>query len=399
MDWPEVLARIEHGEDERTELKLWSGFPKRVGEAVCALANSEGGLLVLGAADDGAVVGVDADPDDVQERLTSFLQSGLSAPVPARLGRQAVGSSYLHWLEVRRYRGPEPLRFGSRFYVRRGRSSVEPSPAELQELFNLFGFIQTEEQLVPGTTPADLDDEIFDSFLRRLGLEPEDEPRIDRLDDYRNRGVVSLDDGSPRLTLYGLLCFGRQPQTFPTTRSAWVHLVAYAETDRASEVILTGEAKGRVDEQVERTLGWIKALGIREEYGPVERTDRFLVPLRALREAVVNAVVHRDYAVLGSKSLVEVFRDRIDVSSPGTLPNHMSVESALAGGHPRTRNELIANYMTTRGLMEVRGRGLPIIAREMQEWNGTRPSLVSSAEGSFVRLTLRLEPHPPAKVQ
>lgn len=254
-----------------------------------------------------------------------------------------------------------------------------------------FGFILTEEQIVPGTTPADLEGEVFDSFLRRLGLDPGDEPRIDRLDDLRNRGVVALDDGTPRLTLYGLLCFGRDPQGFPATRSAWVQLVAYAGTDRSSEVLLSGEAKGRVDEQVERTLGWIKALGIREEYGPVERTDRFVVPLRALREAVVNAVVHRDYAVLGSKALVEVFRDRIDFTSPGTLPNHMSVESAFAGGHPRTRNELIANYMAVRGLMEVRGRGLPIIAREMQDWNGTQPRLVSSSEGGFVRLTLWLQ--------
>lgn len=185
-----------------------------------------------------------------------------------------------------------------------------------------------------------------------------------------------------------MLCFGRQPQEFPPTRNAWVQLVAYAGTDRADETILTGEAKGRLDEQVERTLGWIKALGIREEYGELERQDRTVVPLRALREAVVNAVVHRDYAILGSKVMVEVFTDRIDITSPGVLPNHSTVAAALGGGHPRTRNELIANYMTTRGLMEVRGRGLPIVRREMLAFNGTRPALVSSRDGGYVRLTL-----------
>lgn len=261
---------------------------------------------------------------------------------------------------------------------------------ELQELFNLFGFVLTEAQVVPRTSPTDLDLEVFDSFLRRLSLDLEEEPRLDRLDDLRNRGVVAVDDGVARLTLYGLLCFGRQPQSFPSTRSAWVNLVAYAGEDRASEVLLSGEAKGRVEEQVERSLGWVKSLGVREEYGPIVRTDHALVPLRAFREAVVNAVVHRDYAVLGSKVLVEVFRDRIDITSPGVLPNHTTVASALAGGHPRTRNELIANYLMVRGLMEVRGRGLPIIAREMREWNGTVPELVSSSEGRFVRLTLKV---------
>jgi ATP-dependent DNA helicase RecG len=392
MEWPEVRERIAQGEDEQTEFKLWPAFPKKVAEAICAFANSEGGLLVIGVDDAGEIRGVDEDPDAVQEKLTSLLQSGLSAPVQARLGRQAVGAAWVHWVEVRRSRGPEPLRYGGRVYVRRGRASVEPSAAELQELFNIFGFVMTEEQIVPGTTPSDLDLEVFESFLRRLGLDLEEDPRLDRLDDLRNRGVVALDDGTPSLTLYGLLCFGRQPQSFPPTRSAWVQLVAYAGTDRVSEVILSGEAKGRVDEQVERSLGWLKALGVREEYGAIERTDRSLVPLRAFREAVVNAVVHRDYAVLGSKVLVEVFRDRVDITSPGVLPNHMTVASALAGGHPRTRNELIANYIMARGLMEVRGRGLPIIAREMREWNGTQPEMVSSTEGRFVRLTLRLSP-------
>jgi ATP-dependent DNA helicase RecG len=264
-----------------------------------------------------------------------------------------------------------------------------PSPADPQEGFNLFGYILTEEQMVPATSLSDLDLDLFEAFLRRLRLDPDDEPQLERLDDLRNRGVVRMEGDDPRLTLYGLLCFGRQPQSFAPTRSTWIHMTAYAGRDRTEEVILSGEGKGRVDEQVERALGWIKALGIREEYGPIERTDHFLVPLRALREGLVNAVVHRDYAVLGSKIMLEVFTDRVAITSPGVLPNHLSVESALAGGHPRTRNELIANYMMALGRMEIRGRGLPIVVREMREFNGTRPELTSSTEGGFVRLTLR----------
>jgi len=388
LTWNHVFDRIQRGEDAKTELKLWSGFPKRVAEAICAFANTEGGLLILGVDDSGEIVGIAEDSEAVQEKLTTLLQNGLNAPVRARLGRHEIDSKWVHWVEVDRYRGPEPLRSGNRTYVRRGRASVEPSPAELQELFNTFGFVMTEEQVVPGTRPEDIDTEVFESFLRRLGFDPEEEPRLEPLDDLRNRGVIAEDYGELRLTLYGLMCFGRQPQSFSPTRSAWVQLTAYAEEDRSSEVILSGEAKGRLDEQVERTLGWIKALGIHEEYGPIERKDHYVVPLRALREAVVNAVVHRDYAVLGSKTLVEVFTDRVVVTSPGSLPNHMRVESVLAGGHPRSRNELMAYFMMTRGLMEVRGRGLPIIAREMHEWNGTRPELESNRDGGFVRLTL-----------
>jgi ATP-dependent DNA helicase RecG len=151
---------------------------------------------------------------------------------------------------------------------------------------------------------------------------------------------------------------------------------------------LTGKATGRVNEQVERALGWIQALGIQERYGPVERTDSTVVPTRALREALVNAVAHRDYAVLGSKVLLEVFVDRVVITSPGELPNNLRVAAALAGGHPRSRNELIANFLMVSGLMEKRGRGLPIIRREMQGFSGTEPELLSDRDARFVRLTL-----------
>ena len=69
----------------------------------------------------------------------------------------------------------------------------------------------------------------------------------------------------------------------------------------------------------------------------MERTDEWLVPLPAFRECVVIAVAYRDYSILGSRVLVEVFYDRVVVTSPGTLPNHKRPESVLAGGTPRSR--------------------------------------------------------------
>ena len=74
------------------------------------------------------------------------------------------------------------------------------------------------------------------------------------------------------------------------------------------------------------------------------------MPESALREALVNAVIHRDYAVTGSQILLDVFDDRVAVTSPGALPNHMTVEQARRGGAPRSRNEMMANAMVVRGL-------------------------------------------------
>jgi len=377
LAWPEIRSRIAAGEDEHTELKLWAGFPKKVADAICALANTDGGLIVLGVDDDGKIVGVGDEPDEVQEKLTDLLQSGLTAPVRASLGRHSEDGLWVHWIDVRRYRGPEPLRRGQRILVRRGRSSVEPSAFELQELFNTFGFILTAEQLIPGSSPEDLDPRIVRRFFERQRLDIVEEPQPEWLNDLENRGLIGIEGGEPRLTLYGLLCFGREPQKFRPTMNAWIDMAAYGGTDRASEVLLHGEARGRIDEQVERALGWFKALGNKETYADDQRRiDRPLVPQRALREALVNAVVHRDYAITGSKILLEVFSDRVDVTSAGELPNHMRVETALAGGHPRTRNELLAHFMTVMGWMELRGRGLPIVRTRCG--SSTAPSRGSS---------------------
>ena len=105
------------------------------------------------------------------------------------------------------------------------------------------------------------------------------------------------------------------------------------------------EAKGRLGDQVEHALGWFRSLGRGERYDGLLRTDVPMLPEDVIREAVVNAVIHRNYAVTGSAVMFEVFSDRVDVTSPGTLPKHMTVDEARSGGTVRSRNELMATAM------------------------------------------------------
>lgn len=394
MDWLEVLQRIQAGEDEHTEFGRFRTFQEKDWQdAVCAFANTEGGLVVLGVANDQSIDGVPMDPEKVQEYLTNGLQAALSAPVQARLGKQQDPSGWVHWIEVARMRGPEPVRCRGKVLVRRGRSCVEPGASELQDLYNTFGLVFTEERLIPGTGPDDVDPEVFRRYMERKGVDIATEPRLPIATDLLNREVLDRDmDGELRTTLYGLMCFGKDPQSHAPTRNLWVDLVAYSGTDRADSVLLAGEAKGRLDEQVQRAESWLRALGRNERYEGVIRTDQWLVPLSAFRECVVNAVAHRDYSILGSRVLVEVFDDRIVVTSPGALPNHKRPESVMAGGSPRSRNEAMANYLLDVGLMEQRGSGYPRIVRAMASFNGTVPELVNERDERWVRVTLRRTP-------
>ncbi len=391
MDWPEVLRRIEAGEDSETESKRGLGDLRGVGQTVCSFANSKGGLLVLGVDDGGEIPGVRESSEAVQERLTSFLHSGCSSPLSARIGKQLRPQGWVHWVEVPHQRGFEPLRYNGRVWVRRGRASVEPSPTELQELYNAFGYVLTEERYIEAGRVDDIDLHSFRQFLRRLGIQTDEQPQPPIEQDLLNRGLLVRINGDLFPSLYGVMAFGKDPQRYPQTDNFWIECVAYQGTDRSDEVILVSEAKGRLDEQIDRAVAWVRGLGRFESYEGLDRKDTHFVPLQALREAVANAVAHRDYAITGSKTSIEFYTDRLEVTSPGTLPNHMTPESVLAGGHPRSRNELMANFLLALGKMEQRGRGWPIMRRLMREFNGTEPLLVQDTDSRFVRVTFQFE--------
>ena len=393
MDRLDVLRRIEAGEDERTEFKRGLGDGSGVCRALCAFGNGDGGLIVLGVEDPGVIVGVRENAERVQERLTDFLQTGCSVPISARCGRHEDPSGWVHWIEVpRQPRDFEPLHYGGRYWIRRQRSSVEPSPNERQELFNKFGFVLTEEQVIRSAGLDDTDINAFRTFVRAQGLDADEEPQPRFEDDMRNAGVLASSDGRLQPTLFGVMVFGRDPQSHPQTSSFFVQCAAYAGLDSGADVVSVGESKGRLEDQVHRSLGWFASLGRGETYRGILREDNREELERALREALVNAVIHREYAITGSPVLFEVFSDRIDVTSPGTLPNHMEVESVRAGSRPRSRNESMAHAMVVARLMERRGRGWPVMRRAMREFNGTEPELVNEERGRFVRVRFRIGP-------
>ena len=394
MDWSDVLRRIEGGEDARTEFKRGLGDFSGIGKTLCAFANGAGGLIVLGVDDTGTIVGVKKDPKAVQERLVGFLHTGCSKPVSAECGVRPTGDGWVHWVEVQRHlRGYEPFSYSGRFWIRRSRSTVAPSPSELQELMNAFGLVLTEKQVIPTARIDDIDIDAFRAFMRVQGRQMDHEPQPPIEDDLRNASVCGTLSRSIRPTLYGLAVFGRNLQGYPQTINLFIRCAAYAGEDRASDVLSVSDAKGRLEDQVNQASGWFRSLGRREAYQGLYRTDIPLLPDEVVREALVNAVIHRDYAITGSSVMLEVFDDRVDVTSPGTLPNHMTVDEARMGGTPRSRNEMMANAMVIRQLMELRGRGWLLMRRVMRRFNGTEPDLINASDGSgFVRVTFRLSP-------
>ena len=303
MDWLDILTNIESGESRKTEFKRGLGDLTTVGKAICAFANTEGGVIILGVDNSQEIVGVKENAEKVQERLTTFLQTGCSTPVSAQSGRHEDPDGWVHWIEVPRQRGYEPLCYDGRVWVRRERSSVEPSPTELQELYNVFGYILTEERAIQAAIPEHIDLQAFREYLRAMDIDTLGDVQLDSIDDLRNRGVVIELGDEIHPTLYGVLAFGKEPQRYPQTGNFQIQCVAYEGNDRASRPLQVADARGTLDEQVSRAVGWFAALGRVESYQNLVRKDRPLLPEPALREALVNAVVHRDYAITRIESV------------------------------------------------------------------------------------------------
>ena len=389
MEWLEVLDRIDAGESRVTEFK--SNFEKdTVGRAICAFANSEGGVVILGVHDSGKITGVTEDPDSLHERVTSFLQAGCSAPVMATYGRHETPAGWVHWIEVPRLRGLEPLRHKGRFWIRRERSSVEPSASELQEMFNVFGFILTESQVILSAGTGAIDSGLFQAFLKSRKIDIESFPQLGIEVDLLNQRVVERVRGAIHPTLYGLMVFGYSPQEFAHTTNFFIQCIAYSGNERAGNEYSISDATGTIDRQVASAMTWFRSLGKREVYRKFYRHDVMPAPEEVIREALVNAVIHRDYSITGSKVMFEVFDNQITITSPGCLPNHMTIEQVKAGGGPRSRNEAMANAMLVKGLMEQRGRGWPSMRYHMKDFNGTEPQLTNDKLNRFVRVSFCL---------
>ena len=280
----------------------------------------------------------------------------------AECGRHEIqGDRWIHWIDVHRHqRGYEPFASEGRYWIRRGGATVHPSPSEFQELLNAFGLVLTEQQIIPSATVDDIDFSAVRTFLQAQGMDLDDAPQPTRPEDLLVASVADEVEGTARPTLYGLMVFGRQPQAHPHTHNLFVQCTRYDGRDRSADVLSAAEGTGRLEDQVRQCMGWYRSLGRREEYRGLERIDIPMVPEPALREAIVNAVVHRDYAITGSQVLLEVFSDRIVVTSPGALPNHMTVERATGGGAPRSRNEMMAQR---HGRAQAHGAARPGLAR------------------------------------
>lgn len=342
---------LRQPEGKTLEYKRDLSSPAPALRTLVAFANAAGGQLIVGVEDGTrAVVGV-KEPLDLEERIANLVADSIEPRllpeieiVPWRKTHVIVVAVHPSPLRPHYLRAEGPAR-GT--YVRIGSTNRAADAALIAELSRRIGVEGFDEEPLP-----DLDSEAIDfgaasqSFAERRAL---------RRKDLETLGLARRYQGRTVPTTGGLLLFGRERLArFP---DAWLQAGCFAGTDRAN-LADRAELTDYPVLAIEQAVGFVERntrLGM--TVGRVRRLDLPAVPPPALREALVNAVAHADYAQRGAPIRVAVFDDRVEIENPGILLPGLTMDD-MRDGVSRVRNRVIARVFKELGLVEQWGTGV-----------------------------------------
>lgn len=401
VTFTELAEIIRNGESSGVEFKRDSVDNRALAKEIVALANFQGGRVLLGVNDDGSLEGItrsnleqwvmNACRDKIRPEIIPYFE----------IVRAAGGGQEIAVVQVPRGFNVHHLWHDQHrtYYIRVGTQSREASPEELAGFFAQRGAMRPEMQPVSGSSLEDLDlrrlTEYFRDVRQQEAPEPENRKAWTRL--LVNTELLAEGDGVTPATVAGLLLFGRDPGRF--LPQSGIEAVAYRgiekEYDSAERLLVRGPLVRLRSESaeehgmVESTLLFIQRHASREaltELGVRQRSWDY--PPEVLREAIVNALVHRDYLLSATTIELSLYSDRLELISPGRLPNGITPERMRVGCRA-ARNQLIKDTMRDYGYMEHMGMGIPRkIIRGMRAHNGTEPELISDPDAES--FTLRL---------
>ncbi len=252
------------------------------------------------------------------------------------------------------------------------------SPEILARLFQQRSqnrLIRFDEQILMNAFIDDLSDKLWERF--RTPLSPSD--KVEFLEKIK---LISADeDGIMHPTVSGILMSCENPEQHLS--SAYIQAVCYLGKTRDSTQLDAQDITGPLDEQIKRACAFVQR---NMRLSAIKAPGRIETPqysLNAVFEAIVNAVAHRDYSIYGSKIRLHVFSDRLELYSPGSIPNTMTVESIPL--RQSSRNELLSSLLARcpmnfdalgskrMYIMDKRGEGVPIILSESKDLSGKMP--------------------------
>ena len=393
----ELLKEIVAGEDMHLELKevvfkddkpRFAGEEAKASEAIaqvlCSFGNTEGGMLVFGVNNRREVVGVPPDKMDLLEQwVVNLAQQNCEPPIYVIIDRKLLPdptgadrfclkvdvpkSFYVHRTS------------GGHWMTRIGSHRADLRPEQLARLMERRRIGEPfEERPIQTATLDALDLQLFEDYYHRRSVPDEEPVQTDVGTRLVNLKLAEhLEGGTVVPTVVGLLLFGQKPISRHLP-GAFVDCVCYrGEVADANQQVDAKSFRGTLPEQIVDAVRFVeKWIPVAAEKNHEGRRDVLPFSLRAVHEAIVNAIVHRDYQLYGSNVRVFLFANRLEVSNPGGLHNTIRPENLFAGCLYR-RNQMLCAFLrdmespiTKRALMESRGEGFRMMVRETRRIGG-----------------------------
>lgn len=394
----ELLEIINNGENSGVEFKRDILENHALAKELVAFSNLSGGMVILGVDDDGSISGLTrhtleewvmtACRDKIRPSIIPFFE----------VVRDIEPGKDVAIVRVTRGFDVHSLWHNNRngYFIRVGTQSREPTKEELSRLFQQRGTFRAELRPVSGATLNDLDlRRLRDYFSRVRQQEVQTDSNEEAWKTLLINTEIMTEEG---VTMGGLLLFGKNPNRF--LPQAGIDAVAFpgAEKDYAARerTALRGAMTpllGSEDKIVENGLVEQAIEFVRRNTGVTailendsRRIEKPTYPPEVIREAVVNALIHRDYLLSSTDIELAIYSDRLEIISPGQLPNGITPDRMRAGCRA-ARNELLKEVMRDYRYLEHMGMGVPRkIIQGMLKHNHTVPELIEDEE----RFTLRL---------
>ena len=352
----DIVLQLQLGEDSRWEFKLIEFAENRprkpsrndLADEIAAFANADGGVLLCGVTDAGHVQGMLREQIvELDSLLVETSTDSIRPPIRIRTShRQLADGKLLLLVDVPEGESQHDSPGGS--YVRVGGSKRKMTIDERLHLAQRRGqarFRSFDEHTVPDTGFKTLDESLWRPLLSAEGA-ANPESSLEKL------ALLATDEaGIPRCTVAGVLLCTRNPENW--LPGACITATLYRGSDRASGQIDAQVIAGPLKRQIAAAADFArKNMRVAARKDPA-RADLPQYSERALFEALVNAVVHRDYSIRGSRIRLSMFEDRLEIQSPGSLPNNLTVESMET--RQATRNEALTSLMGRMPVEGVRG--------------------------------------------
>ena len=380
-----VERRLRLGQDSRWEFMqaefvdsvLKAPRQQDLADELAAFANGRGGILLCGVADNGQVQGMSRAQMDALDRvLGEACASSVKPPIDPHISRMEIKGMALIVVEVPPGYAQHDSPGGC--YLRVGSSKRRMTSDQRLRLAQQRGqarFVWFDRQPVGDTGFETLNDRLWKPLISATRA-------ANPATALQNLRLLVRDDGDAlRATVGGILLCTDEPQRwFP---NASIMATRYSGSDRASGQFDAQEITGPLHHQIAGAVRFVvrnMRVAARKVPG---RVDMPQYSIEAVFEAVVNAVAHRDYSVRGQRIRLSMFEDRLEIDSPGALPNGMTIANMEVS--QSTRNDVIASVFRRLSvsdipgsekrqfLMEVRGDGVAAIVRATRETAGRDP--------------------------